>query len=516
VVPEKPYNVYTREPTGERAKDRRRWPYAVVAAVFVVAAILGWQVLGVPRVAAVTPGPDAFVKDRALTVVLDVHGLQRLSGVRVTFDGQDMTAKAARAGDRLTFITGTLADGPHAVAFTATSSNLFRHQVRKDWRFTVDTSIPTLKLDGAADEGRINTSPAAFSGSTEPFSTVTVSSGAVQASGQADASGKYTVSAKLPDGPSSVQITTADRAGNTTSKHLDVYVDAVPPTLTATQLDKVAHSSRLKVHVQAQDQLGTPKVRVVLDGKQHSLKGPVAGAVFTAKHLAQGTHKLVITATDKGGNVVTSKQTWLVDSTEHFGAAAMWPGAEGKDVKQLQKRLGTAGVYSGLRSGVYDSRTTAAVKKFQAKYGLAVDGLVGTNMLTALSGQIIVDIGSLRLYLYQDGHLVKSYPVATGQPAWPTPTGTYSIVTMQKDPTWLPPNSDWAKNATPIPPGTANPLGTRWMGTSAPGVGMHGVPPSEDSSIGTYASHGCIRMHNWDAVDLFSRVSVGMPVIIRQ
>jgi len=87
---------------------------------------------------------------------------------------------------------------------------------------------------------------------------------------------------------------------------------------------------------------------------------------------------------------------------------------------------------------------------------------------------------------------------------------------MQMDPTWLPPNSDWARNAEPIPPGAENPLGTRWMGTSAPGVGMHGVPPSEDSSIGTYASHGCIRMHNWDAVDLFGRVVLGMPVIIRQ
>ena len=87
---------------------------------------------------------------------------------------------------------------------------------------------------------------------------------------------------------------------------------------------------------------------------------------------------------------------------------------------------------------------------------------------------------------------------------------------MTKDPTWLPPNSDWAKDAQPIPPGTENPLGTRWMGTSAPGVGIHGVPPSEDGSIGTYASHGCIRMHNWDAVDLFDRVVIGMPVIIRQ
>ena len=194
----------------------------------------------------------------------------------------------------------------------------------------------------------------------------------------------------------------------------------------------------------------------------------------------------------------------------------MWPGARGKDVKELQSKLIDAGVYSGKKTGVYDSDTEKAVRKLQAKYGLEVDGIVGGNVLNALSGQIIVDIGDLRLYLYRDGVLVKSYPVATGQPAYPTPTGTYSIVTMTKDPTWLPPNSDWAKDAKPIPPGTENPLGTRWMGTSAPGVGIHGVPPSEDGSIGTYASHGCIRMHNWDAVDLFDRVVIGMPVIIRQ
>ena len=136
-------------------------------------------------------------------------------------------------------------------------------------------------------------------------------------------------------------------------------------------------------------------------------------------------------------------------------------------------------------------------------------------MLNSLSGEIIVDLSQHRLYLYKGGQLVKSYTVASGQAIYPTPTGTFAIVSMTKDPTWLPPNSDWAKTAKPIPPGMENPLGTRWMGTSAPGVGIHGVPPDEDGTIGTFASHGCVRMHNTDAIDLFSRVSIGMPVIIR-
>ena len=480
------------------------------------AALAAWQVLGVPRVSAVTPGPNAYVKNPSLTVVLDVKGLPRLKDLRVTFDGRDITGKLAQSGNDLTFTTDELADGSHAVAFSATGSNIFRHQVRKDWRFTVDTSIPTLKLAGSAAEGRINTSPPTFSGTTEPFAAVTVVSGALKASGTADADGKYSVSAKLPDGPSGVSIITTDRAGNTTSKELQVYVDAVPPTLKTTQLTKTVRHPGIKVRINAIDQLGAPRVSVLVDGEKKAFTEAASHGVFTVRNLAQGKHVLIISAGDKGGNVVTDKQAFVVDSTEHFGGASMWPGAKGKDVKELQKRLESAGTFSGARNGVYDTRTAAAVKEFQSRYGLDVDGLVGGNVLNALTGQIVVDIGSLRLYLYRDGKLVKSYPVATGQPAWPTPTGSYAIVNMQMDPTWLPPNSDWARNAEPIPPGAENPLGTRWMGTSAPGVGMHGVPPSEDSSIGTYASHGCIRMHNWDAVDLFGRVVLGMPVIIRQ
>ena len=508
-MPEPAYRVYRHE-----RSRHRRWPYFVVAAVCVLAAVAAWQVLAVPRVAAVTPGPDSYVKGPSLTVVLNVKGLPKLQGVRVTFDGGDVMGKATRSGDKLTFATGKLSDGPHSVSFQATSSNLFRHEVRKDWRFTVDTSIPTLELAGSADEGRINTSPATFSGTTEPYSTVTVSGGGVEASGQADARGKYTVSANLPDGRSAVTITTADRAGNATTKQLSVFVDASPPTLKTTQLDKTVRHSGLKIRIKARDQLGEPKLELVLDGEARQYEGPPSRAVFRVKNLAQGKHTMVITASDKGGNVVTDKQTFVIDSTEHFGNAAMWPGARGKDVKDLQKRLAAAGVFDGPKSGVYDNHTVTGVKTFQAKFGMPVDGLIGGMALNALSGQIIVDLGDLQLYLYRDGKLVRSYPVAVGQPAYPTPTGTYAVVNMQMNPTWLPPNSDWAKDAKPIPPGATNPLGTRWIGTSAPGVGIHGTP--DDASIGTYASHGCIRMHIPDVEDLYARVVIGMPVIIRQ
>ena len=508
-MPDAPYQLYSAE-----QRRRRRWPYIVVAAFCVFAAVVGWQLYGVPRVSAVTPGPDAYVKDPSLTMVLDIRGLAKLEDVAVTLDGEDVTAQSRRDGDTLTIGTAGLADGEHAVAFRARSSNLFRRDVRKDWRFTVDTSIPKLMLDGAVEEGRINTDPATFSGETEPYATVTVVGGSVKASGQADASGKYAVSADLPEGESDVVVTTSDRAGNTRAKRFLVYVDALPPELKVTQLDKTLAHAGFTVRVKATDQLGVPKVTLVLDGEERELTGPTSKAKYAAKNLAQGKHVLLVTVEDKGGNVVKKRQAVTVDSTEHFGAATLWPGARGKDVKELQAKLASAGVYSGKRTGYYDDDTEKAVRRLQAEYGLEVDGIVGGNVLNALSGQVVVDLSDLRLYLYRNGKLVKSYSVATGQAAYPTPTGSYVITSKQMNPTWYPPNSEWAKDAKPIPPGIENPLGTRWIGTSAPAVGIHGTP--DDASIGTYASHGCIRMHIWEVEDLFERVVIGMPVIIRQ
>ena len=79
-------------------------------------------------------------------------------------------------------------------------------------------------------------------------------------------------------------------------------------------------------------------------------------------------------------------------------------------------------------------------------------------------------------------------------------------------PWWYPPNSSWAAGEQPIPPGPSNPLGTRWMGLDAPGVGIHGTP--NPASIGYSASHGCIRMRIPDAEWVFQRVRVGTPVWI--
>lgn len=130
---------------------------------------------------------------------------------------------------------------------------------------------------------------------------------------------------------------------------------------------------------------------------------------------------------------------------------------------------------------------------------------------------IVVSISQRRVRLYKGAKLVKTYPCAPGQPAWPTPKGDFVINRKAANAPWINPQSDWSKSMPPIIPGGAgNPMGDRKIGINYPGVFLHGIPASEYSSIGTAASHGCIRMMPTAIHDLFGRVKVGDPVFIRE
>jgi lipoprotein-anchoring transpeptidase ErfK/SrfK len=128
---------------------------------------------------------------------------------------------------------------------------------------------------------------------------------------------------------------------------------------------------------------------------------------------------------------------------------------------------------------------------------------------------ITIDRSSFRLRLFKRLRFVKGYGVAVGQPAYPTPAGLFAIQSKQVNPTWTAPNSPWAgEMAGQQVAGGAwnNPLKARWMGVNG-AVGIHGT--GQPWTIGTRASHGCIRMTVPDVIDLFRRVSVGTPVLIR-
>ncbi len=130
-----------------------------------------------------------------------------------------------------------------------------------------------------------------------------------------------------------------------------------------------------------------------------------------------------------------------------------------------------------------------------------------------LGPAILVDISERKLYLYRDGEIEKTYGVAVGTPGHPTPRGEFEITQKRYMPTWVNPGSAWAADMPKtIGPGPSNPLGTRALNINAPGIRIHGT--TANSSIGTAASHGCMRMHRWDIEDLYERVEVGTPVFI--
>ena len=165
-----------------------------------------------------------------------------------------------------------------------------------------------------------------------------------------------------------------------------------------------------------------------------------------------------------------------------------------------------------------DRATVAAGIENALRYGVRPPLRLATKQVppkvtTRTIGPIIViSRGSNRLLFYDGPRLVRSFGVATGRAQYPTPSGQFTIVDMQRNPWWRPPPSDWAKGLKPVPPGPGNPLGTRWMGTSSWGVGIHGTPDA--ASIGYSASHGCIRMQIPQAEWLFEHVRIGTPVVI--
>src|SRR5215213_2049972 len=126
---------------------------------------------------------------------------------------------------------------------------------------------------------------------------------------------------------------------------------------------------------------------------------------------------------------------------------------------------------------------------------------------------ITVDRSGFRLRLWKNLRLAKTYTIAVGQVGLETPAGLYAIQNKQVDPVWNVPNSDWAGDLAgkAIPPGPSNPLKARWMGIYA-GAGIHGT--DSVSSLGSAASHGCVRMAVPDVIDLYDRTPVGTPVYI--
>ena len=195
------------------------------------------------------------------------------------------------------------------------------------------------------------------------------------------------------------------------------------------------------------------------------------------------------------------------DAKVDFSATGL-KKVDGRDGLKIDKKSLRRKVETALLQSSEDERVvTAKVERIKPK--------VTTAQLEDKYGTVVtVDRSSFTLRLFKDLKLRKSYRIAVGKVGLDTPAGLYNIQNKAVNPAWNVPNSDWAGDLAGqvIPGGTPqNPLKARWLGIYN-GVGIHGT--SERGSIGSNASHGCIRMLVEDVTDLYDDVPVGAPVYI--
>jgi lipoprotein-anchoring transpeptidase ErfK/SrfK len=126
-----------------------------------------------------------------------------------------------------------------------------------------------------------------------------------------------------------------------------------------------------------------------------------------------------------------------------------------------------------------------------------------TSVAPPTPRRIIVSIPDRRMLVVENDEVLAAFPVAVGAPATPSPVGTFTVINRVTKPTYY-------KAGKTIAAGTGNPVGTRWIGLSQKGYGIHGT--NAPSSIGHAKSHGCIRLRNADVERLFEQVRAGDSV----
>ena len=132
---------------------------------------------------------------------------------------------------------------------------------------------------------------------------------------------------------------------------------------------------------------------------------------------------------------------------------------------------------------------------------------------------VLIDIPQRMLFRWHHGELAAAYPVAVGRPDWPTPVGDFRVAQLRRDPTWYVPPSiqeEQRRKGEPVrrevPSGPDNPLGHSWIGLDLRGYGIHGT--NAPASIYSFRTHGCIRLQDDHATELFLAVQPGTPVRI--
>jgi len=188
--------------------------------------------------------------------------------------------------------------------------------------------------------------------------------------------------------------------------------------------------------------------------------------------------------------------------------------ASGSSLEVVPARFGRK-----LRDNLLTRQLNAAVLNASADHTIAArthslkPEVTGEEVAAQYPAYLTLDRANFTLRLWESMKLAKSYTVAVGQEGLETPEGLYDIQEKQVNPSWHVPNSAWAGDLAGqvIPPGPADPIKARWLGIFE-GAGIHGT--DDTGSLGSAASHGCVRMSIPEVEELYDRVDVGTPIYI--
>jgi lipoprotein-anchoring transpeptidase ErfK/SrfK len=255
------------------------------------------------------------------------------------------------------------------------------------------------------------------------------------------------------------------------------------------------------------------------------LNANVSGAIAKAMSVNESVgffsrvyHRALGSSVDRGFSLGFASRQAKIDAFVHQAAHAVTTPAQdagvalSDDGSQVVFRHAKPGTTLDTEAAASDIRSALRAQRPAVK--LPMTDLQPKVTDAQLGYTIVVSRPRNELFLYKGFKVIRSYPVATAMPGFTTPPGTWRVINKAANPTWVNPDpSGWGSGEpAEIPPGPGNPLGTRALYLDAPGIRIHGT--YDTSSIGTYASHGCIRMNISDSEQLYPLVPVGTPVLI--
>jgi lipoprotein-anchoring transpeptidase ErfK/SrfK len=295
---------------------------------------------------------------------------------------------------------------------------------------------------------------------------------------------------------------------------------------------KTAEARRLVRH-ELQKPLERPiavfrgKQRFSLSAHDAGVKADVAGMVDQALQESRDGSIFSRVARDIGGGQedaqVSARVTYSTDAVKQLverveGKLNRPPRdaeVEFPSLKQIREQKGRRVRSAVLQQRIAQALTVPGVaRRVKAPVRILKPKVTRAELVRKYPVVLIADRYSFRLRLYKDLNLQKEYTVAVGALGFDTPAGLYHIQNKAVDPAWHVPDSDWAGDlaGTIVPGGTAeNPLKARWLGIFD-GAGIHGT--DQTYSLGSAASHGCIRMAIPDVIELYDQVPVGAPIYI--